>query len=139
MTGSLAWSAVVLFLVVFWWTPPHFWALALRFRDDYAAAGVPMLPVVAEPSVVARRILGHSAAMVAASLVLVPVAGMSPAYAVVAAALGGLFLWEAWRLRSRIRSGLVDARMKPMRLFHWSITYLALLFLAVGIDPLLPL
>lgn len=136
VTGSLAWPAVVLFLVVFWWTPPHFWALALRFRDDYAAAGVPMLPVVAEPAVVARRILGHSVAMVAASLVLVPVAGMSPVYAVVAALLGGMFLWEAWRLRAHIRAGLADPR--PMRLFHWSITYLTLLFLAVGVDPLLP-
>lgn len=136
VTGSLAWPAVVLFLVVFWWTPPHFWALALRFRDDYAAAGVPMLPVVAEPAVVARRILGHSVAMVAASLVLAPVAGMSPVYAVVAALLGGMFLWEAWRLRAHIRAGLADPR--PMRLFHWSITYLTLLFLAVGVDPLLP-
>jgi heme o synthase len=138
VTGGIAWPAVLLFLVVFWWTPPHFWALALRFRDDYAAAGVPMLPVVAEPAVVARRMLGHSAAMVAASLVLVPVAGMSIAYAVVAASLGAVFVLEVLRLRSRIRAGLTDVRMQPMRLFHWSITYLTLLFLAVGVDPLLP-
>lgn len=138
VTGGVAWPSVLLFLVVFWWTPPHFWALALRFRDDYAAAGVPMLPVVAEPAVVARRMLGHSAAMVAASLVLVPVAGMSIAYAVVAASLGAVFVLEVLRLRSRIRAGLTDVRMQPMRLFHWSITYLTLLFLAVGVDPLLP-
>jgi protoheme IX farnesyltransferase len=82
--------------------------------------------------------LGHSAAMVAASLVLVPVAGMSIAYAVVAASLGSVFVLEVLRLRSRIRAGLTDVRMQPMRLFHWSITYLTLLFLAVGVDPLLP-
>lgn len=139
VTGTVAWPAVLLFLVVFWWTPPHFWALALRFRDDYAAAGVPMLPVVAEPAVVARRMLGHTWAMVAASLVLVPVAGMSVVYAVVATLVGGVFLVEVYRLRHRIRAGLVDSRMQPMRLFHWSISYLTLLFVAVGADPLLPL
>jgi protoheme IX farnesyltransferase len=139
VTGTLAWPALLLFLVVFWWTPPHFWALALRFKDDYAAAGVPMLPVVAEATVVARRMVGHSWAMVAASLVLVPVAGMTPVYATAAAVLGGIFLVEVYRLRARIRAGLTDVRMRPMRLFHWSITYLTLLFVAVGIDPLLPL
>jgi len=137
VTGSLAWPAVVLFLVVFWWTPPHFWSLALRFRDDYAAAGVPMLPVVAEPQVVARRTVGHSWAMVAASLVLWPVASMTPAYAVVAVVLGALFLNEAYGLRRRVRAGLTDAALRPMRLFHYSITYLTLLFAAVGLDPLL--
>jgi protoheme IX farnesyltransferase len=138
VTGSLAWPAVLLFLVVFWWTPPHFWALALRFKDDYAAAGVPMLPVVAEATVVARRMVGHSWAMVVASLVLVPVARMSPVYSVVAVILGAVFLVEVYQLRSRIRGGLTDARMRPMRVFHWSITYLTLLFVAVGVDPLLP-
>jgi protoheme IX farnesyltransferase len=138
VTGSLAWPAALLFLVVFWWTPPHFWALALRFKDDYAAAGVPMLPVVAEATVVARRMVGHSWAMVLASVALVPVAGMTPVYAAVAVVLGGVFLVEVYRLRSRIRAGLTDSRMRPMRVFHWSITYLTLLFVAVGVDPLLP-
>ena len=87
VTGTLAPAAWLLFLVVFWWTPPHFWALALRFRDDYAAAGVPMLPVVAEPRVVVRRMLGHSAAMVAASIVLWWVAELSLLYLAVAVCL----------------------------------------------------
>ena len=138
VTGSLAAPAWLLFLVVFWWTPPHFWALALRFRDDYAAAGVPMLPVVAEPRVVVRRILGHSAAMVGASLVLWPVAELSWLYLGVAITLGSVFLAAAFALRSRVLSGLPETQWKPMRLFHWSITYLTLLFVMVGLDPLLP-
>jgi protoheme IX farnesyltransferase len=137
VTGSLAWSPVVLFGIVFFWTPPHYWPLSLRFVDDYTAAGVPMLPVVAAPSAVARQIVAYSWAMVATSLLLVPVARMSPVYAAAAAALGAVFLLEAYRLRARVRSGSADVR--PMRLFHWSITYLTLLFVAVAIDPLLPL
>lgn len=138
VTGTLAAPAWVLFLVVFWWTPPHFWALALRFRDDYAAAGVPMLPVVAEPRVVVRRILGYSAAMVAASLALWPVAELSVAYLVIAVIIGGLFLGSAATLRARVVAGLPEDQWKPMRLFHWSITYLTLLFVMVGLDPFLP-
>jgi protoheme IX farnesyltransferase len=138
VTGSLAAPAWVLFLVVFWWTPPHFWALALRFRDDYAAAGVPMLPVVAEPRVVVRRMLGHASAMVAASLVLWPVAHLSVFYLGVAVVLGTIFLVSAATLRSRVVTGLPEHQWKPMRLFHWSITYLTLLFVMVGIDPFLP-
>jgi protoheme IX farnesyltransferase len=138
VTGSLAWPAAVLFLVVFWWTPPHFWALALRFKEDYAAAGVPMLPVVAERSVVARRIVGYSWAMVAASLVLWPVAGMSVVYAAAASVLGAVFLQQAYGLRSRLRAGVADTALAPMRLFHFSITYLTLVFVTVGLDPWLP-
>ncbi len=138
VTGSLAAPAWLLFLVVFWWTPPHFWALALRFRDDYAAAGVPMLPVVAEPRVVVRRMLGHSAAMVGATLLLWPVADLSVLYVVVAAALGVVFLGAVISLRTRVVAGLPEQQWKPMRVFHWSITYLTLLFVMVGVDPLLP-
>ena len=138
VTGSLSWAALVLFMVVFWWTPPHFWALAMRFRDDYAAAGVPMLPVVADDNVVVRRMLGHSWAMVGASLVLWPVAPMSWVYVLVAAALGAAFLHEGYALRARVRAGVEASRLRPMRLFHWSITYLTLLFVMVGVDPLLP-
>ena len=138
VTGSLAWPAWILFGVVFWWTPPHFWALALRFRDDYAAAGVPMLPVVAEPRVVVRRMVGHSLAMVAASLLLWPVAGMTLAYLAVAVVLGAIFLGSVIGLRRRVLRGLPEEQWRPMRLFHWSITYLTLLFVMVGIDPLLP-
>ncbi|HWH30315.1 MAG TPA: heme o synthase [Mycobacteriales bacterium] len=134
VTGSLSWAAAVLFLVVFFWTPPHFWALAMRFRDDYAAARVPMLPVVASPAVVAGRIVAYSWAMVATSLLLVWPLGVSGAlYTGVAVAVGAVFLREAHLLRARVRIG-GDAR--PLRLFHWSITYLALLFLAVALDQL---
>jgi protoheme IX farnesyltransferase len=138
VTGTLAAPAWLLFLVVFWWTPPHFWALALRFRDDYAAAGVPMLPVVAEPRVVVRRMVGHSLAMVGASLALWPVAGLSWLYLAVAVALGAVFLGSMFSLRRRVLSGLPEERWRPMGLFHWSITYLTLLFAMVGVDPLLP-
>jgi protoheme IX farnesyltransferase len=133
VTGTVGWPAVLLFAVVFFWTPPHFWALAIKFRDDYAAAGVPMLPVVVPLPVVARRILGYSYAMVATSLALVPVAGTGPGYLVAATLLGGWFLVEAHRMGRRVRSG-ADAR--PMRLFHMSITYLTLLFAAVAVTAL---
>jgi protoheme IX farnesyltransferase len=139
VTGTLDWPAWILFLVVFWWTPPHFWALALRFRDDYAAAGVPMLPVVAEPRVVVRRMVGHSLAMVAASLVLWPVADLSVLYGAVAITLGAVFLGSVLALRRRVLGGLPEEQWRPMRLFHWSITYLTLLFVMVGVDPMLPL
>ncbi len=135
VTGSLTWAPLVLFGVVFFWTPPHYWPLSLRFRDDYAAAGVPMLPVVAPLSRVAREIIGYSWAMVITSLLLVPAAGMTAFYLVVAAVLGAAFLWEAHGLLRRVRRGDLDVR--PMRLFHGSISYLALLFLAVAIDPFL--
>ncbi len=135
VTGSLALAPWVLFAIVFLWTPPHYWPLAMRYREDYAAARVPMLPVVATPAVVAGRILAYSWAMVAASLLLVaPVGPSGPLYAVSAVVLGGVFLREAHLLRARIRSGADPA---PMRLFHWSISYLALLFLAVAVDQLL--
>ena len=105
VTGGLAWPPVVLFLVVFFWTPPHYWPLSLRFRDDYAAAGVPMLPVVAEPAVVARQIVAYSWVMVATSLVLVPVGSMGWLYTVAAVVLGVAFLWEAHALSRGVRRG----------------------------------
>jgi heme o synthase len=135
--GSLSWAPVVLFFVVFFWTPPHYWPLSMRFRDDYAAAGIPMLPVVSDPVTVTRRSLIYSLAMVATSLLLWPVAPTGPLYPVVAGVLGALFLLEAARLHARTRAGQVEPQLRAMRLFHWSITYLALLFAAVAIDPLL--
>ncbi|MDQ1643426.1 MAG: heme o synthase [Actinomycetota bacterium] len=143
VTGGLSWAAVVLFGVIFFWTPPHYWPLSLRFRDDYAAAGVPMLPVVAEPGEVARRVVAYSWVMVATSLLLWPVADTTPVYAVVAVLLGAAFLREAHALlrrASRTSDGGAASMvaLAPMRLFHWSITYLTLLFVAVAIDPLLP-
>jgi protoheme IX farnesyltransferase len=134
VTGHLAWAPWILFLVIFLWTPPHYWPLSLRFREDYGNAGVPMLPVVANPRHVADQILWYSVATVVASLALVPVAPMGWIYSVSAVLLGLVFVGEAVLLRRRTRQG-VDP--KPMRLFHWSITYLALLFLVVALDPLL--
>jgi protoheme IX farnesyltransferase len=133
VTGTVSWPAILLFAVIFLWTPPHFWALAMKFKDDYAAAGVPMLPVVAPAVTVARKILGYSYAMVGVTLALALYAG--PVYGACAAGLGGWFLVEAHRLRSRVASGEAAA---PMRLFHLSIAYLTLLFAAVAITALLP-
>lgn len=130
VTGGLGWPAVVLFGVVFFWTPPHFWALAMRFKDDYAAAGVPMLPVVAEAVVVSRRIVGYSWAMVAASLALVPVGRTGWLYAIAAAGLGAWFLTVVHRLHAQVRRGLPS---KPIVVFHLSITYLTLLFAALAV------
>jgi protoheme IX farnesyltransferase len=135
--GRLDWAAVVLFLVVFFWTPPHYWPLALQFRGDYAAARVPMLPVVADELLVARRVVGYSWAMVGCSLLLWPVAPTGPVYPAAAVVLGGIFLRKAYALRGRARSGRTGARLAPMRLFHWSIRYLTLLFVAVAVDTLL--
>jgi protoheme IX farnesyltransferase len=133
VTGTVSWPAILLFAVIFLWTPPHFWALAMKFKDDYAAAGVPMLPVVAPAVTVAKKILGYSYAMVSVTLALALYAG--PVYGACAAGLGGWFLVEAHRLRSRVASGEAAA---PMRLFHLSIAYLTLLFAAVAITALLP-
>jgi heme o synthase len=131
--GSVGWPALVLFAVIFLWTPPHFWALAMKFKEDYAAAGVPMLPVVAPAAAVARRIVVYSYAMVAATLALAPYAGWI--YGCCAAGLGAWFLAEAHRLRAGVAA---DGRAAPMRLFHLSITYLTLLFAAVAVTALLP-
>ena len=133
---SLAWAPVVLFAVIFFWTPPHFWALAIRFRDDYARAGVPMLPVVATEAVVADRIVVYSWAMVAASLLLWPVAGTTAFYPLAAAVLGGWFLREAHGLRARVLAGVPG---RSVRLFRASIHYLSALFCCVAVDALLQL
>lgn len=137
VTGELAWAPFVLFAIVFLWTPPHTWALAFRYKEDYAAAGVPMLPVVRTAPQVAIQILVYSVATVAVSLLLWPVAGTGWIYPVVAAVTGAVFLVEAVRLLLRARAGLEGAQLGAMRLFHWSNSYLALLFLAMAIDPLL--
>jgi heme o synthase len=139
VTGQLAWAPVVLFLVVFFWTPPHFWALAIRYREDYAAADVPMLPVKAAARKVARQIVVYAYLMVASSLALWPVAHTGWFYPVVAAGLGVAFLLESHRLLARASDSSPDdvVGLRPMRLFHWSNTYLTLLFLAVALDPLL--
>jgi len=128
VTGRVGWPAVVLFAIVFVWTPPHFWALALRYQGDYAAAGIPMLPVVAGREATVRQILWYSIALVATSLVLIPVGHVGWFYAVAAIGLGAEFVRRAVRLRSNATTALA------MSLFGYSIVYLAALFLAVAVD-----
>ena len=131
VTGSLAWAPVVLFGVVFFWTPPHFWALAIRYREDYARAGVPMLPVVAAPQRVAREIVIYAWLTAAVSLVLWPLA-TGWVYGVLAAAAGASLIVAAHRLQLRTRKG-ANAKA-AMQLFHLSNSYLAFLFVAVAVD-----
>ena len=138
VTGSVAWAPVALFAVIFFWTPPHYWPLSMRFKRDYAAAGVPMLPVVAPTVRVAWEMLAYTVAMVAASLALVPLAGMSWVYATVAGGLGLWFAGATVALLRRARQPRPGVRLAEMRVFHHSITYLTLLFLAVAVDPFLP-
>ncbi|HEY9475287.1 MAG TPA: heme o synthase [Mycobacteriales bacterium] len=142
VTGGLDWPPVVLFFVVFFWPPIHYWPLAMRFREDYARAGVPMLPVVASPLTVVRQILWYGWATVLTSLLLWPLA-TSWLYGLCAMGFGGWFLAEAHRLYGRVRratNGDGDAggvQPKPMRLFHLSNSYLALLFVVIAVDALL--
>jgi protoheme IX farnesyltransferase len=133
VTNGLAWAPAVLFLIVFFWTPPHFWALAIRFREDYALANVPMLPVVASPLSVARQIVAYSGATVATSLALWPLA-TGWVYGVVAIGAGVALLMEAYRLLDAAQRGEAG---KPMRLFHFSNSYLALIFVAIAVDTFL--
>ncbi|GAB2926630.1 heme o synthase [Rhodococcus aerolatus] len=133
-TGSLAWPAVVMFAIVFFWTPPHTWALAMRYKDDYAAAGVPMLPVIATPRQVTRKILSFSWVMVAVSLLLA--LATSWVYAVVAVAAGAWFLVMAHRLHAEVVAG---REPQPMKLFHLSNSYLSLLFVGLAVDSVLAL
>ncbi len=137
VTNELAWPPIVLFLVVFFWTPPHTWALAMRYREDYARVDVPMLPVVKDAEGVAKRIVAYSWVMVATSLALWPVADTGLLYPVAALLLGAGFLVEAHLMWHRARTSNELRLVKPMRLFHWSNMYLSLLFVAVALDPLL--
>ena len=128
VTNSLGWAPIVLFLVIFYWTPPHFWALAIRYRDDYAKAEVPMLPVVASLETTARRILFYTVILVALTLVFAPVADMGAIYLASALALGAVFTAFALLLRRDPSEGTA------MRLFTYSITYVTLLFGAIVVD-----
>jgi protoheme IX farnesyltransferase len=130
VTGSIAMPAIVLFSVVFLWTPPHFWALALRMREDYAAAGVPMLPVVRGDDETRRQIFLYSLVLFGATLVLIPIAAMGPVYTATAIVLGGSFVYRClllWREPTDDRS---------WRVFKFSLLYLAGLFVAVALDAL---
>ncbi|GAA3681949.1 heme o synthase [Streptomyces iranensis] len=137
VTDEVSWAAVILFLVIFFWTPPHYWPLSMKVKDDYERASVPMLPVIAGNKVVAKQIVLYSWAMVIVSLLLWPLGYTGWFYPVVAAVLGGFWLKEAHGLQARARAGITGAKLKEMRLFHWSITYVSLLFVAVAVDPFL--
>ena len=131
VTNSLSWAPVVLFGVIFYWTPPHFWALAIKYKDDYAAADVPMLPAVASLGTTASRILGYTLVLWALTLLFDPVAGMGDLYLVSAVVLGAIFTGLCLQL---IRKTTPAA---AMRLFSYSITYISLLFGAMALDQLL--
>ncbi len=131
VTGRIGLPAIVMFVIVFLWTPPHFWALAMRYERDYAAAGVPMLPVVAGWPATTRQILAYTLLLVAATLALVPAGRMGLLYLLAALGLGLAFILRAARLRRR------PTAPAAMALFHFSIGYLALLFGAVAFDALL--
>lgn len=137
VTNSISLAPVVLFLIVFWWTPPHYWPLSMQYRRDYENAGVPMLPVVVDRKKVASQIAIYAWIMVAATFVLPLVSQLSIAYWVGAIILNVVFMREVYALKNRANSDDLD--INPMKLFHWSITWLALLFFLIGLDPLLNL
>ena len=147
VTGTLDWAPVVLFAIIFYWTPPHFWALAIRYKDDYAAADVPMLPVVASLRRTSERILAYTLLLWALTVAFSPIAGMGHLYLGSAIVLGGIFTWFAVRLLQMPDPGVgvaasggaaeLAVRATAMRLFAWSITYISLLFGAMAVDQLL--
>jgi len=136
VTNSLAWAPVVMFAIIFIWTPPHFWSLAVRYRDDYAAADVPMLPVVASMKQTTAEIVYYTAALVAVSFLLGPVAHLGWVYMITAAVLGAGFLYLVTRLWGLAQNGQVGGR-DAMRVFGYSITYLTVLFVAMAGDVMI--
>jgi protoheme IX farnesyltransferase len=147
VTGTLDWAPVVLFGIIFYWTPPHFWALAIRYKDDYQAADVPMLPAVVSLRHTSSRILGYTLLLWALTVLFSPVAGMGHLYLGSAVVLGGVFTWYAvrlWRMGDggadyAVSGGAAElaVRATAMRTFTWSITYITLLFGAMAVDQLL--
>jgi protoheme IX farnesyltransferase len=135
VTGSLSCAPFILFGVIFLWTPPHYWPLSMKYREDYRAVSVPMLAAVRGPIIVGLQVILYAWATVACSLLLVPVAGMGVLYTVTAVVAGAWFIGETHRLYSCV---IAHKKPAPMRVFHGSIGYLTVLFLAIGIDPLLP-
>ncbi len=135
VTGSLGWPAWVFFIIIFLWTPAHYWPLSMRYREDYAAAGVPMLGVVRGRATVGLQVILYTWATVASSLLLIPAPGIGWLYTAVALLSGGYFILQAHRLYG---SAIRGQEGKPMQVFHGSITYLSVLSLAIAIDPLLP-
>lgn len=137
VTNSLAWPPVLLFLIIFFWTPPHYWPLSMKFKRDYERAGVPMLPVVASERRVTVEMLLYTIAMVAASIVLWPVAGLGWIYAVSAVAAGAWFGWQCITL-AMTAAHPERGKLNAMSVFHGSITYLSIVFTAIAVDVLVP-
>ncbi|MBD3752192.1 MAG: protoheme IX farnesyltransferase [Microbacterium sp. 67-17] len=135
VTGSLAWPALILFLLVFLWTPPHYWPLSMKYRDQYDEVDVPMLGATRSGSQVGLQVILYAWATVVTSLLLIPVASMGIVYTASALVFGGWFIYESHVLYARAVRG---TEPRPMRVFHASITYLTLLFVAIAVDPLLP-
>lgn len=135
VTGSLSWTALILFGLVFLWTPPHYWPLSMKYREQYDGVDVPMLGATRSGSQVGLQVILYAWATVACSLLLVPVAGMGLVYTISALVFGGWFVYESHVLYNRAVRG---TEPRPMRVFHASITYLTLLFVAIALDPLLP-
>ncbi|GAB2691754.1 protoheme IX farnesyltransferase [Microbacterium marinum] len=135
VTESLSWTPFILFLLVFLWTPPHYWPLSMKYKGDYEEAEVPMLGATRDGIQVGLQVILYAWATIASSLLLIPVAGMGLVYTVSALVFGGWFIYESHVLYARAVRG---EQIKPMRVFHASITYLTLLFVAIAIDPLLP-
>ncbi|SDO72982.1 protoheme IX farnesyltransferase [Microbacterium sp. ru370.1] len=135
VTGSLSWAPFILFALVFLWTPPHYWPLSMKYAAQYDEVDVPMLGATRSGSQVGLQVILYAWATVACSLLLIPVASMGVVYTVSALVFGGWFIYESHRLYARaVRGG----EPRPMRVFHASITYLTLLFVAIAVDPLLP-
>ena len=135
ITNNITWAPVLLFLVIFIWTPPHFWALAVRYRDDYAAANVPMLPVVTSLRRTTLEIMVYSVIMWALTILIGPSAGLGWIYAISATMLGFMFTFYAYRLYVDAHHDKADVK-EAMKLFHFSITYLTALFVAMAVDVL---
>lgn len=131
VTNSLSWVAILLFAIIFCWTPPHFWALAIKYKEDYCRAEVPMLPSVADFRTAANRIVGYTILVWSLTIVLTPVAGMGYLYTGSAVVLGGVFSYLVLRLRRQ------ESAVAAMRVFSFSITYIVLLFGAMAADRLL--
>lgn len=135
VTESISWPPVILFLLVFLWTPAHYWPLSMKYKDQYGKVDVPMLGVTRGTSHVGLQVILYTWATVICSLLLIPIAGMGAVYTFSALVFGGWFIYEAHRLyATAIRGG----NPAPMRVFHASIVYLTLLFVAIAVDPLLP-
>ena len=135
VTGSLAWTPFILFLLVFLWTPPHYWPLSMKYKGDYEDVDVPMLGATRGGPQVGLQVILYAWATVASSLLLIPVAPMGVVYTGSALVFGGWFIYESHVLYDRAIRG---EQARPMRVFHASITYLTLLFVAIAVDPLLP-